>query len=190
MLRAIILAETVMKNRIRRFKGWLLKLYLIAHRCEVGKALKCTSWPHFRSVPNGNIRLGNLVTIGKNITLDVPSSGKLSLGNRVNLTQNIMISSAIQVSIGDNVLIAENVSIRDADHGTSKGSVIASQNMTKTPVVIENDVWIGASSLILQGARLKEGAIIACNSVVLSKSDIQPYTIYGGSPVSKLGCRQ
>jgi chloramphenicol O-acetyltransferase type B len=48
-------------------------------------------------------------------------------------------------------------------------------------VIIGNDVWIGANSIILSGSQIGDGAIIAAGSVVTGK--IKPYTINGGNPI-------
>ena len=45
---------------------------------------------------------------------------------------------------------------------------------------IENDVWIGAFSIIFSGIRLGNGAVVAAGSVVTK--DVDPYTIVGGNP--------
>ena len=49
-------------------------------------------------------------------------------------------------------------------------------------IIIGNDVWIGAHSLILEGVTIGDGAIVGAGSVV-SKS-IEPYTIYAGNPMN------
>lgn len=51
---------------------------------------------------------------------------------------------------------------------------------TKGDIVVENDVWIGISSLILSGVRIGNGSVIAASSVVTK--DVEPYTIVGGNP--------
>lgn len=50
----------------------------------------------------------------------------------------------------------------------------------KKPPIINDNVWIGAKSIILRGVVIGEGAIIAANSVVTK--DVEPYTVVGGSP--------
>ena len=45
---------------------------------------------------------------------------------------------------------------------------------------IGNDVWIGARSVILDGVKIGNGAVIAANSVVTK--DVPPYAVVGGSP--------
>lgn len=46
------------------------------------------------------------------------------------------------------------------------------------PVVIGNDVWIGANAIILDGVKIGDGAIIGAGAVVTK--DIEPYAIVGG----------
>ena len=47
-------------------------------------------------------------------------------------------------------------------------------------IVIQNDVWIGARAVILDGVTIGDGAIVASGSVVTK--DVAPYTIVGGVP--------
>lgn len=46
--------------------------------------------------------------------------------------------------------------------------------------VVGNDVWFGYQSLVMPGATVGDGAIVASGSVVTS--DVEPYTIVGGNP--------
>lgn len=50
----------------------------------------------------------------------------------------------------------------------------------KPPVVIGNDVWIGARAMILRGVTIGDGAIVAGGSVVTK--DVAPYAVVGGIP--------
>lgn len=50
----------------------------------------------------------------------------------------------------------------------------------KGPIVVGNDVWIGAQCVILSGVTIGNGAIIAANSVV--NKDVPPYAVVAGSP--------
>ncbi|PWB24611.1 hypothetical protein DCO46_11265 [Flavobacterium sp. HTF] len=52
--------------------------------------------------------------------------------------------------------------------------------VSKGPIKVGNDVWIGAHSVILSGVTIGDGAIIASNSVI--NKDVPPYAIVGGSP--------
>lgn len=48
------------------------------------------------------------------------------------------------------------------------------------PVVIGNDVWIGANVIILPGVHVGNGAVLAAGSIVVK--DVEPYAIVGGVP--------
>ena len=172
-----------------KLKGQLLKLFFISCGCKVGERLICKKWPIFRTYPNRNIIIGDDVIIGYFITFDVITPGTLRIGDRVELSHNIILGSLSQIAIGNDCLIGENVSIRDDDHQFNKDIRINAQGWEVKSVSIEDDVWIGAHSLILSGAKVSRGAVIGANSVVLDKSNIQSYCIYAGSPVRLIGKR-
>lgn len=88
-----------------------------------------------------------------------------------------------KVSIGRNCLIAANTQIFDGSgHDLSFPNV---ENRINTkgnakPVVIEDNVWIGANCIILPGASIGNGSVIAAGSVVVE--DIPPFVVAGGNP--------
>lgn len=52
------------------------------------------------------------------------------------------------------------------------------------PVMIEDDVMIGANAVVLEGVTVGKGAIVAAGAVVTK--DVPPYTLVGGTPARKL----
>ena len=56
------------------------------------------------------------------------------------------------------------------------------------PVIIENDVWIGANVIILPGVTIHEGSIIAAGAVVTK--DVECYTIVAGNPAKVIKKRK
>lgn len=48
------------------------------------------------------------------------------------------------------------------------------------PIIIGNDVWIGARVVILDGVKVGDGAVIATGAIVTK--DVPPYAIVGGVP--------
>lgn len=55
------------------------------------------------------------------------------------------------------------------------------------PIVIRDDVWVGAGAIILKGVTVGEGAIIAAGSVVTR--DVDDYSVVGGIPARLLKMR-
>jgi virginiamycin A acetyltransferase len=50
----------------------------------------------------------------------------------------------------------------------------------KGDIIVENDVWIGATSTIMSGVKISNGAVVAGGSVVTK--DVPPYAIVAGNP--------
>ena len=57
------------------------------------------------------------------------------------------------------------------------------ETISKGPIIIEDDVWIGANCIVLSGVTIGQGAIIGAGSVV--STDIPPYSIYANSKIIK-----
>tara|TARA_R100000935_G_C2813418_1_gene156144 strand:+ start:701 stop:1318 length:618 start_codon:yes stop_codon:yes gene_type:complete len=57
---------------------------------------------------------------------------------------------------------------------------VAQHESQRPPPVIGNDVWIGINCVILRGAMIGDGAVVAANSVVTG--EVPPYAIFGGNP--------
>jgi acetyltransferase-like isoleucine patch superfamily enzyme len=55
--------------------------------------------------------------------------------------------------------------------------------LTKGPIIVKDDVWIGERCLILSGITIGQGAVIAAGSIVTK--DVPPYAIYAGSKIVK-----
>lgn len=62
------------------------------------------------------------------------------------------------------------------------GTVLAGviEPASSQPVVIEDDVLIGANAVVIEGVRVGHGAVVAAGSVVIS--DVQPNTVVAGVP--------
>ncbi len=70
-----------------------------------------------------------------------------------------IITSWSGVTIDDDTLIASFCHITDRNHGICKSTLIKNQVGTSFPINISRDVWIGSSSVILQGVQIGEGAV-------------------------------
>ena len=59
--------------------------------------------------------------------------------------------------------------------------------LTKGPIILEDDVWVGEDVMFLSGVKVGKGAVIAARSVVVK--DIPPYSIVGGNPAKVIKYR-
>lgn len=91
--------------------------------------------------------------------------------------------------IGSNVSIGEHITIVASNHGIRKNKLhqLQAWDTTKTGVNIEDDVWIGANSVILPGVTIGRGAVVGAGSIV-TKS-IPSYAIVCGNPAKVLKYR-
>ena len=88
-----------------------------------------------------------------------------------------------KLTIGDRVSIAAGVIIILSSHSNFSD---VSKHVTQRAdtVTIENDVWIGAGSVILNGVTIGKGSVIGCGSVVTR--DVPPHTVVAGNPAKVL----
>ena len=77
-----------------------------------------------------------------------------------------MIDASEQIEVGENCMIGPFCYITDHDHGHEKGRPIGEQPFRSAPVMIGNNVWIGAGAIILKGVTIGDGAVIAAGAVV------------------------
>ncbi|MDD3320478.1 MAG: DapH/DapD/GlmU-related protein [Paludibacter sp.] len=114
-----------------------------------------------------------------NFNLRSPGS-KIILGRNVGISGST-ISSSTSITIGNNVLIGSGCVICDNDAHPIEVENRADHTKTKAkPIIINDDVFIGARSIILKGVIIGEGSVIGAGSVV-TKS-IPPHSIAAGNP--------
>jgi virginiamycin A acetyltransferase len=121
-----------------------------------------------------------------------PAGGKgdVRIGKRSYINSGVVIYSGNGVEIGEDVLIAANCTFAPVDHEfRSKNKKIIEQRFrpSKGGIIIEDDVWIGAGCVILDGARIRKGAVIGALSLV--KGEVAPYTVHVGNPLQQVGER-
>jgi len=138
------------------------------------------------------ITLGHNTLIAPRLRMDaIDSEGgkkfnpQIIIGNNVIINFDCHIGCVCNVKIGDNVLIAGKVYITDHSHGdTSPESLkqppASREIISKGPVIIENNVWIGECVSILPNVKIGENSIIGANSVVTK--DVPPNTVVAGVP--------
>ena len=94
---------------------------------------------------------------------------------------------ACNARFGNDILMGARVSFvgrRDHRFDVPGQRIWDGERVEGKPVIVEDDVWIGAAAVILSGVRIGKGSIIAAGSVVTK--DIPPYEIWGGNPAVKI----
>nr|WP_314258046.1 acyltransferase [uncultured Devosia sp.] len=105
--------------------------------------------------------------------------GDVEFGAHSTVNPYAMISG--KVRCGDGVRIASHVSIVGFNHGFDDPTVpIHAQKHETLGITIEDDVWIGANAVVLDGVTIGKGAVVAAGAVV--SKDVPSMAIVGGVP--------
>jgi len=94
-----------------------------------------------------------------------------------------------KIWVGSNVLFGQFISVIAHSYNyADRDRLIIEQGMYSRDVVIEDDVWIGAYSIIMPGVKVGKGAVVGASSVV--SNDIPPYEVWAGIPARKINDRK
>lgn len=107
---------------------------------------------------------------------------KIIIGEGTWIGKHSSIAAIDRVEIGKHVLFAGYVHITDHSHGYEDiNSPMSPQPLiSKGPVIIEDDCWLGFSCEILSGVHIGKHCVIAARAVVTK--DVPPYSIVAGNP--------
>lgn len=127
------------------------------------------------------IKVGESSHFSSNVKLCCEGTGEINIGRNFFCNFNCYFSSRdSSITIGDDCLFGPDVYLVNTNHGFKSGSLIREQFERASPILIGNDVWIGAKAVILPDVQIGEGAIIAAGSVV--NKNVAAYTIVAGVP--------
>lgn len=141
---------------------------------------------------------GTRIVIGQNSLIDsfvkikpTGGVGDLVIGDRTTINSNCVLYTGNGISIGNDVAIAANCVFAPVNHEFhSREKTIREQGFkpSKGGIVIEDDVWIGAGCVILDGAIVRRGSVIGAMSLV--RGEVSAYSIQAGNPIELKGWRQ
>jgi len=144
-----------------------------------------------------SIEIGENSVIGGSL-LVFPDGGEIRVGSHCFIGPETRIWSGASVEIGNRVLISHGVNIHDSiAHSISASErhqhfiqilLLANGalgNVSKAPVVIEDDVWIGFNATVMKGVRIGRGAVIAAGAIVTK--DVAPFSIVAGPGAKVIG---
>lgn len=112
----------------------------------------------------------------------------VSLGDRSDIGMDALVIGP--VTIGADVMMGPRCILLASSHRVASSDVPMNRQgfLPDRPIVIGDDVFIGAGSIILAGRTIGTGAIIGAGSVVTR--DVAPYSVVGGSPATVIRHRE
>jgi len=143
-------------------------------------------------------RRGTRIVVGPGSVIDsfvkikpAGGTGDVRIGAGATLNSGCVIYTGNGVVIGDHAAIAANCVFASANHAHDRrDALIIEQGFapSRGGIVVEDDVWIGASCVLLDGAVVRRGCVIGALSLV--RGETEPYGIYAGNPLRKIGSRR
>lgn len=132
---------------------------------------------------NSGITLKDDVFIGRNSILSC-KGGEIILEERANVGFNCEIFSSNKVVIGkDNLIAAYTYVVGGGNYKLERTDIPINQQPDfegKGGVITEEDVWLAAHVVLLDGTKIGKGSVVAAGAVV--SGEIPPYSIAGGVP--------
>ena len=140
---------------------------------------------------------GSRIVVGPNSYIDsfvkikaAGGVGDIVIGSNSYINSGCVLYIGNGIVIGNNVSIAANCVLAPTNHEFENRNMLHQMQgfrPSRGGIRIEDDVWIGATSVLLDGATLEVGCVVGACSLVRGSTD--PYGIYAGNPLVKRGER-
>lgn len=131
-----------------------------------------------------------LAKCGKQVNIEKGAafSSSVELGDRSGIGIRAQLNG--KVIIGNDVMMGPDVCIYAVNHETQRLDIpINRQGVApEKPVIIEDDVWIGARAILLPGVHVGTGVVIGAGAVVTK--DVPDFAVVGGNPARVLNLRK
>jgi maltose O-acetyltransferase len=116
------------------------------------------------------------------------SGRTIKIGDRSSIGEKSKLSG--DITMGCDVMMGEEVLMLTQNHEFSRTDIPMDQQgfRPEKPIVIGDDVWIGARVIILPGITVGKGSILGAGSVVTK--DVPEYAIVGGNPAGVIRMRK
>ncbi|ABV86835.1 acyltransferase [Shewanella pealeana] len=162
----------------RKLKGLSIKLFCKRKKITITDTPSFSgAWPYISN--KGVIRLGGQCSFRSfrlHQTITVQAEATLEIGEGSFFNDGVNICASQSIKIGRNAKIGDMTYVFDTDfHQLSPD-----RDVKKASVVIGNNVWVGANSMILAGSSIGDNSVIAAGSIVVG--EIPPNCLAAGTP--------
>lgn len=109
------------------------------------------------------------VILGKNVMINeyayiAATGGEITIGEKSFFNQFVIIAARESISIGKYVKFGPGVKVYDHDHNYGAEGVF--EGYTTSPIIIGDNVWVGANAIILKGTTIGSNCVIGAGAVV------------------------
>lgn len=141
---------------------------------------------------------GTRIVVGARSMIDsfvkikpVGGAGDLVIGEDCAINSGCVLYTGNGILLGKGIAVAANCTFAPVNHEfKERDKPIRSQGFrpSKGGIVIEDDVWIGANCVLLDGAHIEIGCVVAAGTVVRDR--LASFGVYAGNPVRRVGERR
>jgi len=164
--------EADLRHRLRIFFWWKLmkltvRLPATLVRMLSNAAMFVVDLDRLHGAPRSKMRMGRGCVVDRNTWL--VNGQNIELGDHVKVSTFSALIAGFEsgIRIGDYALLGPGVFVVSANHGIARNGIpIRDQPWKEKPVVIGEDVWIGANAVVLPGTSIGAGAVIGAGTVV------------------------
>jgi len=164
--------RNVLSLRFLASVGYSLGYYIHEH---VAWRARIHAAPDVRIHATASIRNAQNVYVGKN--------------SHINHLCCVWADEHSRIVLGDNLLMGPGVCLFSSNHSTVKGQPMTYQERRAADIVIGDDVWLGAHSVITAGTTIANGVVVAAGAVV-TRSITEENVIVGGVPAKVISQRR
>ena len=130
----------------------------------------------------GMMRVGERLRLVSTIATTELVAGRdasLEIGDRVFINYGCSIAANERIRIGSNCSIGTYVIMMDNDFHRLEPER-RNERPDSAPILLEENVWLGARVIVLKGVTIGAGSVIAAGSVVVK--DVPPRSLAAGVP--------
>jgi acetyltransferase-like isoleucine patch superfamily enzyme len=131
--------------------------------------------------PRRKVTFGKDVAVSPNVWFSEPE--RIFVGDHCHLGARCMLwagPSHGRILIGRYALFGPEVMVTASNYRYNAGQPVTDQPMEEADVVIGDDVWLGARVIVLAGARIGDGCVVAAGAVV--RGEFPPFSVLAGVP--------
>ena len=114
----------------------------------------------------GKLFIGEKFRMRDGAKIRVRKDATCRIGENTSINCNNMIACHKSITIGNDVMFSPNVQIYDHDHDFRVAEGVKAGKYKTEPIIIGNNVWIGANTIILRGTVIGDNTVIAAGCVI------------------------
>lgn len=117
---------------------------------------------------------------------DIRSPEHIEIGNDVFIGPDVLIIAGpgADVRIADKAMLGPKIRIVPGSHKIDDPAIPMTAGGPQRPIEVGESAWIATGAILVGGAKIGRGAVIAAGSVVTKP--VPPYEVWGGNPARKI----